>query len=141
MSELGDVERTGARFGEHTDDLTRWERYAPEAYEAIRNADDVVDIARNTGLPEARIRRIKEHLFSREHILLDGLRRFDPDPDIADAWFRLQRGEQLNQDLDLLKHEYFESRFEGIFHTDYFTAHHATIRSGRIWHPPSPPGP
>lgn len=139
MSELEDVERTGARFGEYMDDLTRWERYAPEAYEAIRNADDVADIARNTGWPEARIRRIKEHLLSREHVLLDGLRCFDPDPDIADAWFRLQRGEQREQDFDLLKHEYFESRFEGIFQTDYRTAHHATIRSGRTWHPPPRP--
>ncbi|MBD1926934.1 hypothetical protein H6F74_11835 [Trichocoleus sp. FACHB-90] len=123
------------------DDFTRWEEYAPQAYEAIRQADDVGEIARNTGVPEYRIRRIKNHLFYREHQLDDRARRFDPDPDIADAWERLCRGEYTAEDLALLEHEYFESRFEGIFRTDYRTAHEATVRSGRIWNPPLPPLP
>lgn len=121
------------------DDFTRWEEYAPQAYETIREANDIVEIASNTGLPEYRIRRIKNHLFFREHQLDDIVRRFDADPDIADAWERLRRGEYIAEDLALLKHEYFESRFESIFRTDYRTAHEATIRSGRIWNPPSPP--
>ncbi|AUS25827.1 hypothetical protein C1A50_1650 [Paenibacillus polymyxa] len=35
--------------------------------------------------------------------------------------------------MDLLNHELFESRFEGIFKTDYETAHKAAVRSGRPW--------
>lgn len=123
------------------DEFTRWERYAPEAYDAIRRTDDIADIARNTGLPQSRLQRIKDHLFYKEHQLDDGVRRFDPDPDIADAWERLQRGEHTAEDLRLLEHEYFESRFEGIFRTDYRTAHDATICSGRTWNPPPPPQP
>ena len=115
-------------------DLTRWENYAPDAYEAIRlSEDDISEIARGTDWSEYRIQRIKNHLFYREHQLDDRVSRFDPDPDIADAWARLRRGEHNEEDLRLLDHEYFESRFEGIFHTDARTAHEATLRSGRKW--------
>ncbi|MEH1815563.1 MAG: hypothetical protein V7K26_23840 [Nostoc sp.] len=118
--------------------LKRFLEYAPEAYNAIRDADDIAEIAHNTGWAEFRIRRIKKHLFYDEHQLdYDlGFNRFSPDPDIADAWIRLQRGNFNPEDLRLLEHEYFESRFEGIFHTNYRTAHDATERSGRLWSPP-----
>ena len=33
-------------------------------------------------------------------------------------------------DLDLLKHEIFESRFEGIFSSDYLTSHNAAKNAG-----------
>jgi hypothetical protein len=123
------------------DDFARWEEYAPNAYDAIRGANDVADIARHAGWSEARIDRIKNHLFIQEHRLEARIGRFDPDPDIADAWERLRRGEHNEEDLRLLEHEYFESRFEGIFRTDARTAHEATIRSGRTWNPPPPPSP
>lgn len=38
--------------------------------------------------------------------------------------------------MDLLRHEIFESRFEGIFKTDYKTAHNATVKSDRPWEIP-----
>jgi len=37
--------------------------------------------------------------------------------------------------IDLLNHEYFESKFENIYGTDYATAHEKTIESGRNWDP------
>jgi RHS repeat-associated protein len=118
------------------DNYERWIEYAPEAYGAIRDsASDVASIARNTGLPEYKIQRIKDHLFQKQHQLDSGLSRFDPDPDIADAWSRLQSGGYLSEDIRLLNHEYFESRFESIFRTNYRTAHDAAIRSGRTWNP------
>ena len=118
--------------------LKRYLEYAPEAYDAIRDADDIAGIAHNTRWSEFRIRRVKKHLFYDEHQLdYDfGFNRFSPDPDIADAWIRLQRGNFNPEDLRLLEHEYFESRFESIFHTNYHTAHDATKRSGRLWSPP-----
>lgn len=63
------------------------------------------------------------------------MNRFAPDIEIADAWQRLQAGKFHRQDLDLLSHEYYESRFEGIFKTDYDTAHAAAVDSGRDWNP------
>ena len=67
-------------------------------------------------------------MFYREHFLDEGLRPFAPDPDIADAWFRLQRSDHVDRDLELLSHEYFESKFEGIFRTNYRTATEWFIR-------------
>lgn len=120
-------------------DFIRWEEYAPEAYNKIRSSsDDIGEIAKNTGWLEFQIQRIKNHLFYRQHQLDDGVRCFDPDPDIADAWIRLSEGQYIMEDLRLLQHEYFESKFEGIFRTDYRTAHEAALRSGRQWNPTPP---
>ena len=120
----------GAQTGART--LQYWDfEGAEKAYAAIRSADDVADIARHTGWRADRIQRVKDHLFSRSHQLDDGLRRFDADPAIANAWRRLQGGAHTDADIQLLKHELFESRFEGIFRTNYRTAHDAANRSGR----------
>ena len=106
---------------------------AAHAYEAIRQAhDDVVAIARHTDMRVSWIARIKAHLFDRTHRLDDGVRRFDADPLIVNAWRRLREGTQTPKDRQLLEHELFEARFEGIFQTDYRTAHEATNRSGRL---------
>jgi hypothetical protein len=106
---------------------------AAYAYEVIRQAhDDVGAIARHTGMRTSWIARIKAHLFSRTHRLDDGIRRFDADPLIVNAWQRLREGTHTPKDIQLLEHELFEARFEGIFRTDYRTAHEATNRSGRL---------
>ena len=105
---------------------------AERVYEEIRQSDtDVASISKNTGIKASRIARIKQHLFEKEHILDDGVRRFDADPEIANAWKRLEQGTHSPRDIQLLEHELFESRFEGIFRTDYRTAHGAANRSGR----------
>ena len=123
---------TGGQLNKY---LQRWEVYAPNCYQKIRETNDVYDIAQNTKLSTQKISKIKDHIFFKQHQLDNEIRRFDPDPDIADAWLRLQKGNHTDQDLMLLEHEYFEARFEGIFRTDYRTAHNATINSGRIWTP------
>jgi hypothetical protein len=106
---------------------------AAHAYEVIRQTPgDVVAIARHTGIRAAWIARIKEHLFYRTHRLDDGVRRFDADPLIVNAWQRLQEGTHTPRDVKLLEHELFEAKFEGIFQTDYRVAHEATNRSGRL---------
>ena len=105
-------------------------------YENIRiDTTDISKIAQNTGMPEWKISRIKDHVFSNEHILDAGVKRFDADPKIADAWYRLTNGTYNQNDIDLLNHEYFESKFESFYKTDYRTAHNKTEESGRIWDP------
>ena len=122
------------------DPITRWEQYAPEAYDEIRSSsNDVEEIARNTGWLQFRTQRIKEHLFYRKHQLDDGVRFFDPDPDIAEAWTRLYENQYNPEDIRLLEHEYFEARFESIFRTNWRRAHEATLDSGRSWNPPPQP--
>ena len=109
-----------------------WEA-ADAAYDIIRQTDDVGVIAENTGWPVSRVERVKDHLFNKVHQLDSGTAQFDADPAIANAWNRLQSGTQNANDMKLLQHELFESKFEGIFKTDYRTAHEATIKSGRDW--------
>ncbi|MDE1485661.1 RHS repeat-associated core domain-containing protein [Xenorhabdus bovienii] len=117
------------------DSLAGWEK-APKFYDKIRaDPTDIPTIATNTGWKESHIARIKDHVFFKEHQLRDGIGRFDADPGIVNSWERLKRGDHVKSDSDLLRHEYFESRFEGIFRTDYDTAHKAAVRSGRDWNP------
>ncbi|MEC0329132.1 hypothetical protein P4H42_05780 [Paenibacillus macerans] len=85
---------------------------------------------------EHRVQRIKEHLFFKEHIKEHGIGHFEADYEIAQAWDRLQKGTYKQNDIDLLNHALFESKFEGIFKTDYRTAHDRTVDSWRPWYPP-----
>jgi hypothetical protein len=45
---------------------------------------------------------------------------------------RLEGGNFTDKDVQLLKHELFESKFEGIFKVDYRTAHGAANRAGKL---------
>jgi len=77
------------------------EKWATDAYESIRSADDVGDIASNvrdvprldgsTGFTPEEIQTVKDHVFFDEHPLagIDGgtvTSRFDSSPDMAEAW-------------------------------------------------------
>ncbi|PGS28090.1 hypothetical protein COC59_06345 [Bacillus cereus] len=109
---------------------------ADEMYESFRKSKtDVQSIAKNTGITEQRVQRIKDHLFIKEHTKEHGVGRFDPDYEIVQAWDRLQKGTYNKNDIDLLNHELFESKFEGIFKADYRTANDKTVESGRPWYP------
>ncbi|MGV9409180.1 zeta toxin family protein [Nocardia sp. NPDC003693] len=106
--------------------------WADAAYDAFRaSPSDVDDMHRNlsdverldgtTGFTRQEIEQVKRHLFEQEHQLSvfddDGnvvgyeTRRFDSDPDIAEAWMRLSRGEPLPADIRLLEHELAEADF------------------------------
>ena len=127
--------QTGGRQIDYNAYIKRLETIDME-YENIRiDTTDISKIAQNTGMPEWKISRIKDHVFSNEHILDAGVKRFDADSEIADAWYRLTNGTYNQNDIDLLNHEYFESKFESFYKTDYRTAHNKTEESGRIWDP------
>ncbi|OKP85338.1 hypothetical protein A3842_07275 [Paenibacillus sp. P3E] len=104
-------------------------------YEKFRNLGtrDVEAIAKNTGFPLSMVQRIKDHVFNYTHIKDHGIGKFDPDYELAQAWERLMNGKYVDSDIQLLHHEIFESKFEGIFKTNYRTAHDKTIESGRTW--------
>jgi len=117
----GTLRQTGARSGElgpHD-----WDA-AESVYDAIRTQDDIAVIAQNSGMPEFMVDRVKNHLFFKDdHIKWEGLGRMDADPLIANAWNRLTVGTNTQLDLQLMRHEYLESRFESLFKTDLETAH------------------
>lgn len=113
-------------------ELEFWDFDGADAlYDTIRATDDVADIARHSGIPQFQVQRVKDHLFFNTHQLDDGIRRFDADPLIGNAWKRFQGGTHTPADIQLFQHELFEAKFEGIFRTNYRTAHDAANRAGR----------
>jgi hypothetical protein len=122
----GGLASTGAR----SLSLAEFERQlaaADRAYGEIRlNTTDVQSIAQNTGLKEFQVARVKNHLFLDDtHQLSTRVGQFDADFDIASAWRRMEAGTHTFDDIKLFKHEYFESKFEKIFRTNYENAHNA----------------
>jgi hypothetical protein len=124
-----------------TEDFIRYGRI-------LANPADVGSIARNTGLPESVISRVRTHVFDTEHTLPVAPNEttrafFTPDDKIADLWTKASAG-NLNSATELaelrrvLAHEYVESKlmergmpyrssdlraFGGNPGRDYFGAH------------------
>jgi hypothetical protein len=95
-------------------------------------ARHVTNISKNAGILDFDISQIRNHLFYNGYDLGDGvIAKFDAHPDIANGWGRLDTGAHTAGDLQLLQHDLLESKFKGIFRTDYATAHNAANRSGR----------
>jgi len=105
-------ERVGERITMETSFL-KMEKIEAEVthfYESIRaTTDDITGIVKNTGISEGIIKQIKQNVFFDEHILIDGIKRFAPQADMAAAWQRLMCGNFVHSDLLLLQHEYAES--------------------------------
>jgi hypothetical protein len=107
-------------------DYERQERWAGEAYDDIRANPDADVIARNvsdvprrdgsTGFAPEEVEQIRRHMLFEEHPLTDydgGIvhQRYDPSPDMAEAWLRLRSGRHRPEDIVLLEHELAESRY------------------------------
>ena len=86
---------------------------------------DVDEIVANSGLTRSSVVRVKDHLFHRTHQLDDGIRRFDADPAISNAWQRLREGNGTPSDLQLFQHEQAESLYEQFFKKTYRESHDA----------------
>ncbi len=93
-------------------------------YEKVRKmSEDVSKIAKNIGVDESIVQQIKRHVFLDDHILYDGIRRFDPNPDMAAAWKRLIENDFFQSDLVLLQHELVESIIMNGTEVAYSEAH------------------
>ncbi|MET8089767.1 WXG100 family type VII secretion target [Micromonospora sp. NPDC005220] len=102
------------------------DRWAEEAYEAIRQQADADVIARHVGdaprldgsqgFSREEIEQIRRHVFFDAHPMDDyagGVvhQRYDPSPPMAEAWLRLRRGSPLPEDYALLEHELAELQY------------------------------
>ena len=96
---------------------------ASKAYRKISRRDDVKTIASNSGFSEQDIKQIKRHIFFNKHQTYDGYKTLYPDYDIAVAWNRLYKGEQLERDILLLQHELLESTLEKNYNLSVAEAH------------------
>ena len=85
--------------------------HADQYYDSVRKMTTDVDIiSKNTGYTNDYISKVKEHLFMQKHDLGEyGIKRFDPDYEIAQSWQRLIDGKNIQpHDHILLKHEFME---------------------------------
>ena len=88
------------------------DEHATRYYESVRHMKtDTEKISKSTGISKDKLDKIKNHVFIAEHNLIDGVRRFDPDYEMAQSWQRLIDGNVKEQDMVLLKHEYAELRY------------------------------
>lgn len=88
------------------------DEHATRYYESVRHMKtDTEKISKSTGISKDKLDKIKNHVFIAEHNLIDGVRRFDPDYEMAQSWQRLIDGNIKEQDMILLKHEYAELRY------------------------------
>lgn len=111
LKEIG-IQESGAQSGALDADNKDWERakkHAALMYETFRNiTSDVPKIAKITGYTEEEIQRVKEHMFFNEYDLADGHHRFHPNFDQAQSWDRLWKGNPIDVDYIMIKHELAE---------------------------------
>ncbi|NBH20291.1 hypothetical protein D3Z55_23590, partial [Clostridiaceae bacterium] len=136
MDDAGDMlqdtlqagKRTGNTWTKYTDDMKKFIIYPKDGYDAyleriyieIRKLglDDIPIIAKNTGLSEDDLIKLKEHIFLKTHNLsVDGMPLkelyFQADSEIAYAWQKAMKGELTPDEKQwfkrLLDHELTES--------------------------------
>jgi len=122
--------RTADQFAADFDEAER-------AYERIRSSrNDVAAIAAHTACSVENIRKVKEHLLLKKHLLdryaplgePGSWSRFDADLRIAEAWRRLEKGVHKPADMRLLYHEIAEAWYMRRHGPGYAAAHAAAAR-------------
>ena len=117
---------------------------AEKVYDSRKETDtDISDIASNLGFKAENIKKIKEHVFYRKHVLkpyaLESsieYKRFDANLQQALAWKKLGMGLHSEKDLTWLKHEFAEQYYERKYQSSYFDSHNfAESRyKGFLWY-------
>lgn len=119
----GGKETTGGKRYLPYDKNDKRDVAAVKAYKKISRRNDIKIIAANTGFSEREIKQIKRHIFYNKHQTYDGYKTLYPDYDMAVAWNRLYKGEQLERDILLLNHELLESTLEKEYNLTIAEAH------------------
>jgi SPP1 gp7 family putative phage head morphogenesis protein len=102
----------------------RRDNEAEQYYEIVRTTNDVLEVAKSSGMLLEEIEAIKNHIFFNKHIKYDGAKeRFDADYDMAVAWKRLVDGKPKERDYLLLQHELLESQVEKEYNLTAAEAH------------------
>lgn len=102
------------------------EKYAKQAYEEIRNKNELSDIEKvsiSSGLKKEDIKKVRDHIFIKKHLLDGKLKRFDESPEIALAWEALEQNRAKDIDILLLRHELEELTIMENYGYNYDVAH------------------
>lgn len=121
--QIGGKESTGGKWYTPYDEDDTRDIAASKAYREISRRNDIKTIAANTGFSEKDIKQIKRHIFYDKHQTYNGYNTLYPDYDMAVAWNRLYKGEQLERDILLLNHELLESTLEKEYNLTIAEAH------------------
>jgi hypothetical protein len=136
------MRQTGGELRRPRGDIDFEEDWANRAYDTFRGSDDelpaIAATTRQYGFSAEDINTIKNHVFRDEHSLDlfgdDTVGRFDANPRMAEAWQRLADGDPHPADIDLLRHERFESAYmASTGDPSYGRAHSATNEAGYTW--------
>lgn len=123
--------KSGAISGALTDKndplYVKRDKHASTYYKSIRNSkkDPIVkSISKNSGFSEVYISKVYEHVFLNEYELYGGIKRFEPDYDMAESFRRLREGKDVQEhDIILLKHEHLEYGLMNKLGLSYDDAH------------------
>lgn len=123
--------KSGAISGALTDKndplYVKRDKHASTYYESIRNSKKepiVKSISKNSGFSEVYISKVYEHVFLNEYELYGGIKRFEPDYDMAESFRRLREGKDVQEhDIILLKHEHLEYGLMNKLGLSYDDAH------------------
>ena len=105
---------------------------AEQLYDSIRcDKTDVKDISEASTLKIENVQKCKDHIFYNKHLLdqyaAQGVKseykRFDPNLLQALAWERLKAGIRTEEDLEWLRHEFVEQKYEKENNSGYAEAH------------------
>lgn len=126
------IKETGALNDKNDPWEIRRNAHAKRYYEFVRKSKKenwVARISKNSGMRKESVRKIYEHVFIKEHKLLEGIKRFMPDYDMAQSFQRLFDGKEIfEHDLIMLKHERLECELMERYGYDFAKAHEITER-------------
>lgn len=128
-----DMKSGGAIYGawnsKNDPDEVNRRAHAEKYYESVRSRDtnnEINRVSKNTNFSRQDVEEVYYHVFENLYELEGGLKRFDPDYDMAESWRRLFDGKDIQKhDLTLLNHELMESKLmkKGM---NYDSAHNLT---------------
>lgn len=113
------IKKSGAVYSYKNDpDGSKRQGIAEKLYEQTRNRNSMYEvraIAKNSGMSEADIKKVYDHIYINKHLFKNGtIHLFDPDYEMAQSWQRLRNNNNIQpHDITLLKHELAEYNIMG----------------------------
>lgn len=113
------IKKSGAVYSYKNDpDGSKRQGIAEKLYEQTRNRNSMYEvraIAKNSGMSEADIKKVYDHIYTNKHLFKNGtIHLFDPDYEMAQSWQRLRNNNNIQpHDITLLKHELAEYNIMG----------------------------
>jgi hypothetical protein len=111
------------------------EKECLDQYEQIRIDEVGINkVMENLKINKEVVQRVKDHVFNNTHKLRDGIGKFDPDINIADAWRRIVDNKFTKTDIEWFLHEFAEAKVEQYFPESTYREIHDYIDTLHNWY-------